>query len=643
MGDRLLLRTNLLVGLILTAGLALISVFQYRADYEAAMQQVEQSSQIISESIYCQQQAFLTQSIAVSQAMASDSLLLGLLSDAAGSRDGAFDGQVASYLSCLKDTYGFGSVFLVATGTDGYYTPAGLDRTLAPADPEDSWYFDLLANDQQLRLNVDNDQAQGAGEGCTVFVNCKMLAEDGSVLGVVGVGLPIADLQQLLAGYQEGYGMQAALVQSDGTIVASPHYAEPEGAGLAEAVGLDGAALQTVLEWEGSDEPLGFWKGEDTGHPDYLVVRYLPEFGWHLVVERDASDIVSILHAQVIGSIILTVLIAAIVMALIAVIVSRFRRRVVCLTRELEGQRKTLFELATSELFEDIYELDVTHDCPADDATRQYFASLGLPAGALCGEALRCIANRQVKEGFRQGYLDMFLPENVKAAFERGQETLHYELMISNDGVSWRWMRITARLVENRDDKSIRLLSYRQDINDEKLQEFRLLRRAETDEMTGMLAKIAARRHVKAMLDGADWGSERFALFVVDIDNFKGANDQHGHRFGDKVIVSFSETLKEQFGQSAVLGRIGGDEFIAFVAIPSREWAVRKAEVLVRALERDVECAGGALWHQSASIGVAVAPADGIGFEDLYLNADLALYEAKRAGRCGFSVYGGVP
>ena len=86
---------------------------------------------------------------------------------------------------------------------------------------------------------------------------------------------------------------------------------------------------------------------------------------------------------------------------------------------------------------------------------------------------------------------------------------------------------------------------------------------AQTDEMTGLLTKSATRRRIDELLE--EYPDEYFAYFIFDIDNFKQANDQFGHAFGDTVIRSFTQTLFEYFRKDDTLGRIGGDEFVAFV------------------------------------------------------------------------------
>ena len=156
--------------------------------------------------------------------------------------------------------------------------------------------------------------------------------------------------------------------------------------------------------------------------------------------------------------------------------------------------------------------------------------------------------------------------------------------------------------------------------------------------MTGFYTRKAGERIIDGMLsEKPDAG---YAFFILDIDNFKQANDRFGHVFGDHGIRTFTAIIRRHFTDKAVLGRIGGDEFMAFAPSPDRKWAEARAGALSEAL-RTVCTDGTARWDMSASIGVALAPQDGTDFNSLYQNADAALYQTKKKGKNGFSMYDG--
>lgn len=235
-------------------------------------------------------------------------------------------------------------------------------------------------------------------------------------------------------------------------------------------------------------------------------------------------------------------------------------------------------------------------------------------------------------------YIDTFSPSNVLRAYGAGIESLTCEFQVSEDGAQYYWIRITARIVKWETDNSIHMLVYRQNIDAEKRHQRKMLELAQTDEMTGLLTKTATQRRVAELLEQQP--GDTFVYFIFDIDDFKGANDQFGHAFGDSVICAFSQTIRENFRKSDVIGRIGGDEFVVFLQGVGRAWAEEKAEVLSRALCR-VHTFSGMSWQVSSSIGVALAPEHGADAAALYRSADAALYQTKANGKNGYTVFGG--
>ena len=129
-----------------------------------------------------------------------------------------------------------------------------------------------------------------------------------------------------------------------------------------------------------------------------------------------------------------------------------------------------------------------------------------------------------------------------------------------------------------------------------------------------------------------------YAFFIFDIDNFKKVNDQLGHEFGDYCIREFTGIVRSHFDDRDILGRIGGDEFVAFAEVPDMDSVRRKAGELTRSLDTVIEYQD-MKWNISASIGVAVYPSGGLQFVELYRNADRALYQTKKRGKNGFTIH----
>ncbi|WP_343210643.1 sensor domain-containing diguanylate cyclase [Anaerolentibacter hominis] len=637
MKKNILLRTNLLVCAIIIAGFLITAVLSYRANYSESLKNIEQVSNLTSEGIYYQINSIFTKPVNVSLTMANDSLLKSLLQEEGDDRENqSYEETIREYLDTYRIKYEYDSVFLVSAATNLYYNFNGADRVLLKEDPENIWYYDMLESGTEYAINVDNDEVEGADNEITVFVNCKIRDANQKIVGIVGVGVRIDHLQKLLRAYQDEFGVNAYLIDGEGLIEISAEYSGYEHVSFFEKTLYDDQTRQEVLGWKEEETSHGFWAEipAEKGRMNYLVTRYLPELEWSLAVEQNTGLLTAKLARQMEVTVAVICVILLAVLYIITRVIRKFNRQIVTLERDKEQERHNIFEKATEQLFDKIYEMDITNNRPSNRATEEYFESLGAPRGVSFDKALHIIAQKQIKEEFRRGYIETFTPESVIRAFHEGTDTLRYEFMISNDGEHYFWMRITARLIWQESNQTLHMLTYRQNIDAEKRREEQMVKLAQTDEMTGMLTKSGTQHRMDREL-AADTG-KLFAFLILDIDNFKQANDLFGHVFGDGVIHDFTQIIRAHFNATDILGRVGGDEFAVFCAVPDEAWAEEKVKTLSAALDHDYE-EDGHCWHVSASIGVAFArPGDSR--ELLYKYADAALYETKRKGKNGYTV-----
>lgn len=155
------------------------------------------------------------------------------------------------------------------------------------------------------------------------------------------------------------------------------------------------------------------------------------------------------------------------------------------------------------------------------------------------------------------------------------------------------------------------------------------------DKLTGLQnlasAEDACRRKLRDYQEKAS-AAGMIALMLVDLDNFKKADAESGHAYGERVLKEFANQLKELFTIKDCVGRIEGDEFIIILDNqPNLETIEQQAEAVnlaARTLAVNGENAG-----LSASIGIAIAPQNGETYQHLYHAADLALFAAKENGR----------
>jgi diguanylate cyclase (GGDEF)-like protein len=165
--------------------------------------------------------------------------------------------------------------------------------------------------------------------------------------------------------------------------------------------------------------------------------------------------------------------------------------------------------------------------------------------------------------------------------------------------------------------------------------ERRLKRLAWFDSLTGLPNRAQLQRESLRILANATRSGSTLAVLFIDLDRFKRVNDTQGHAAGDEVLSEIARRLQSQIQSGDVIGRLGGDEFLAVL----NECDVLKAKhVAGRILDAVYQPILINSKHDtritiSASIGIALSPHDGEETDILLRNADLAMYQAKSAGR----------
>lgn len=286
MKSNILLRTNFLVCVVIVFGFAVTSVISYQSNQGIFRRDVENVSALTAEGIYYQIESIFTKPVNVSLTMANDSLLKNFLANEWKHVSGESYIQVMrDYLNAYRVQYDYDSVFLVSTATGRYYHFNGLDRVLSPDNTENDWYYTFLKSGEEYSLNIDNDEAQN--NEITIFINTRIQGPRDATLGVVGVGFRVDYLQALLRDYERQFGVRACLIGEDGTVEVSTSQTGYQ------KINLFGRPAFSELRERilgNRNETLALWQDTDRGE-DYIVSRYLPNLGWHLIVEKDTSTL----------------------------------------------------------------------------------------------------------------------------------------------------------------------------------------------------------------------------------------------------------------------------------------------------------------------------------------------------------------
>ena len=205
--------------------------------------------------------------------------------------------------------------------------------------------------------------------------------------------------------------------------------------------------------------------------------------------------------------------------------------------------------------------------------------------------------------------------------------------MPHDDRLTIAWGR--RRLVRVGDGLAITL----QDISERKQHETEMERLANEDVLTGLRNRSWLLNFMPTLLGGAAPDGSGLALLFIDLDDFKGVNDSHGHAVGDALLVAAARRLDTLVRPGDQMVRFGGDEFIVLLRPPTDDAPIGEdhiaavAERIVTAFAAPFALDGGVQAAVGASVGISLFPRDGHDAGTLIRNADIAMYAAKDEGK----------
>jgi diguanylate cyclase (GGDEF)-like protein len=171
-----------------------------------------------------------------------------------------------------------------------------------------------------------------------------------------------------------------------------------------------------------------------------------------------------------------------------------------------------------------------------------------------------------------------------------------------------------------------------------KEEQAKLHRQANFDTLTGLPNRMMAFDRITQEIRRAKRTRGRFAVYFIDLDNFKHVNDSLGHAAGDELLIAIGRRLEAALRESDTVARLGGDEFLVLAPDITDEMQVKIiADRLLEAVAEPLELSGRRLVMQ-CSVGIALFPDSGDSVETLMVNADEAMYQAK-AGQHGSAIF----
>jgi diguanylate cyclase (GGDEF)-like protein/PAS domain S-box-containing protein len=291
----------------------------------------------------------------------------------------------------------------------------------------------------------------------------------------------------------------------------------------------------------------------------------------------------------------------------------------------------------TDQIFEGIVEtireplLVLDRDLRVVTASRSFYEFFKVKPEETVGQFIYNLGDKQWDISKLRELLETILPQQI--AFD------NYEFEHDFVTIGRRTLLLNARQIEREVGKERIILLAIEDITERKKYEEKIQQMAFHDSLTGLPNRKLFSDRLGIVLAQAKRNKKKVGIVMLDLDNFKDVNDTLGHDVGDTLLKAVAERLSGTLRKSDTVARFGGDEFV--LIFPDMEVIEEAIQVVQKIIDRFhkpflIDA------HQlvvTTSIGIAVYPNDGMDEEILMKNADIAMYQAKQAGRARYQLY----
>ncbi len=229
---------------------------------------------------------------------------------------------------------------------------------------------------------------------------------------------------------------------------------------------------------------------------------------------------------------------------------------------------------------------------------------------------------------------DVLTVQKAEEQHIAGKAPYYYcEFRLKDKTGEYRWIQSRGKVVLDEDGNAVRMAGSHLDVTEQKRMMMEMYDMAFYDKLTGLGNRTLFYDHLKKILSSHQRRKKRFALLIVDLDDFKRINDTRGHRVGDEMLKQVALRFSELTEPGEMLARSGGDEF--FILKPGIK-SIEEVENLAAKVLKTFEIPFNideAEFFMGASVGITVYPDDGEDRDTLIQYADVAMNEAKAGGK----------
>ncbi|MFM7379058.1 MAG: putative bifunctional diguanylate cyclase/phosphodiesterase [Erythrobacter sp.] len=258
-------------------------------------------------------------------------------------------------------------------------------------------------------------------------------------------------------------------------------------------------------------------------------------------------------------------------------------------------------------------------------------ARLDLPLDALVGQPLAAIFTAAESDG-RGKTLSLMLGAHKAFAGMAVRATRRPQGAV---------LRLSGQPITGASGKFVGFRGTGADITEEYTREEETARLARFDSLTGLSNRHRMASHIEATLTAFKAARRNCAVMMIDLDRFKHVNDTLGHAAGDELLKQVAARLTRAIDRECEIGRLGGDEFQVLLPDVDDRGVLGELAAKIIAMLRQPYSLEEGRCVIGASVGIAIAPHDGMTREDIVRAADLALYAAKNGGRAQYRFFSG--
>ncbi|MEG2628161.1 MAG: sensor domain-containing diguanylate cyclase, partial [Raoultibacter sp.] len=484
---------------------------------------------------------------------------------------------------------------------------------------------DVVLNPDALPSDVETIERIAQGEGAISEVRyserlqgyyysiAQPVTHDGQVVGALRSIVNASDLLKTNQASSQVSLVSAALIKGDGTLVLGSGEQAAGQESLYDALLASGMPQHTVSATrdavENDSTVATIMLGEREGRMFFLTAIRLNVNDWNIVNITEESGLAQHSDAVLSNTLVTGLLLVAISIGAVFLVFFLFNRMSKKISYEA-NRYNILSEFTDTVLFEYFYKTDTLTLTPN---ARNIFFVRDLRKDHYIEENIPLVDIHPDDYHLVKGLLEH---PNTQGKMN---EIVYRAKVLSGD---YRWFSCQCRYVYEGSEVCTAVGKI-VDIDVQKAYETRLVQQAQIDALTQIYNKGAAEMKIEELLAQGQPGF----LFIIDVNDFKFINDEYGHNTGDRVLTQVGAALKTVFRQTDLVGRTGGDEFIAYLS-PSSDLALAQEKVhLLSAYMDKVALDFGV--PISLSAGIARFPADGSTYEALFKVADALMYEKK--------------